>query len=706
MRPDFKVPGKRRGAVYEMNLTGVMREKPQTMFGKKLLAVCMVFLGALSQVPATVILFENVGLPAARELEGLQSVRDYADNVTGSGTGGFTGSFAMGKGWTPNITLEFSAGKDTKTASSWRAGWDGGDDANYLLDGDNGEPYYYWYTFTPAGGAGVIVNCLDLDGTVAGRHKIEWNIYASSKLGKILASGSTGSFSGDRERIALGMERPYFGRVVLELVHSGTRTALAVDNLDFDEAAPGAALERLVEVGHRKQLMVDDYVVARSENVVRRPGKATKLKGGKPLLVRDQPWERACWFYGTAVHDGKKFQMWYRASLEPFALGYAYSVDGINWIKPKLGLVDFGGSRQNNIVDVDLGLAYAFSCFIDPHETDPRQKYKCCWGHPGKIRACLGYSADGIRWTAYNRGEPVTGRAADTHSDLVWDEDAGVYRLFTRTDYRGLIKAEMEVRGHRVMTNPDIKRDPTGWRLGRSWYFNREPKEYRRRQVYSMTDWIYHGVHFGLINLYEFPEDQSEGPLDFHKRHERDVLNFYIATSRDAENWDFRWVYAGNPLVARGGDGSFDKDMIIPPANIITHNDRHWIYYGGANERHGASRRDYGIGGATLRLDGFMCLEAKGSEPGIVVTKPFRLEGDRLHVNASGEEVVVEVLNEKGIPVPGFSAEDAKAERGVDALRLEPSWRNGKRLSMLKGSVVCLRFYLKKARLFAFHIPQ
>jgi hypothetical protein len=221
-----------------------------------------------------------------------------------------------------------------------------------------------------------------------------------------------------------------------------------------------------------------------------------------------------------------------------------------------------------------------------------------------------------------------------------------------------------------------------------------------------MTDWIYHGVHFGLINLYEFPGDQSEGPLDFHKRHERDVLNFYIATSRDAENWDFQWIYVGNPLVARGMDGGFDKDMIIPPSNIITHNDRHWIYYGGANERHGAPRRDYGIGGATLRLDGFICLEAKGDEPGTVVTKPFRLEGDRLHVNVSGEEVAVEVLNDRGIPVPGFSAKDAGVSRDVDALRLEPSWKNGKRLSMLKGSVICLRFHLKNARLFAFHVPQ
>ena len=110
----------------------------------------------------------------------------------------------------------------------------------------------------------------------------------------------------------------------------------------------------------------------------------------------------------------------------------------------------------------------------------------------------------------------------------MWDEDAKVYRLFTRTDYQRFLRAEMEVRGHRGMTNPDLKRNPTDWKLGRHWYFNREPKEYRRRQVYSMSDWMYHGVHFALISGFDYPQDHSEGPRDLQKRHERDVLNLSL----------------------------------------------------------------------------------------------------------------------------------------------------------------------------------
>lgn len=500
----------------------------------------MVLLVALAarSASATILLFENVDLPSEKELDGIQSVKNYGDRVTGTGTGGFRNSFSKGNGWTPNIVLDFAAGNDLKTVSSWRGDWDGGDGANYLLDGDNAGPYYYWYTFTPSGGAGVIVNALDLDGAGEETNQIDWKMYADSKVGKVLARGSTGSFSGDKTNVDLRMGSPYFGVVVLEVIHTGTRTSLAVDNLNFDEAAPtNGKRSDVVEVGHRKQLFVDDYVIAKTSNLNRELGSVTKLNDGNPILVRDQPWERTCSFYGTALHDGEKFQMWYRTGGETGPLGYAESVEGLQWVKPKLGLVEIDGNTKNNIIDNKLGLGYAFSCFIDPHETDPAHKYKCVWGHPQKIRACLGHSPDGLRWTPYNHGNPVTGRAADTHSDLLWDEGAQVYRLFTRTDFQRRIGAEMEVRGHRGMTNPNLKQNPTGWKLGRHWHFDRRPKEYQRRQVYSLTDWMYQGIHFALINVIEYPQDKSEGPFDLQKRHDRDVMDFYIATSRDAESW-------------------------------------------------------------------------------------------------------------------------------------------------------------------------
>ena len=69
-----------------------------------------------------------------------------------------------------------------------------------------------------------------------------------------------------------------------------------------------------VRVGFRKQLLVDDLVIERRENVTRDLGKVTKYDGGKPVLVRDKPWEDDGFgFYGTVLHDAGKFRMWYCA---------------------------------------------------------------------------------------------------------------------------------------------------------------------------------------------------------------------------------------------------------------------------------------------------------------------------------------------------------------------------------------------------------
>ncbi len=91
------------------------------------------------------------------------------------------------------------------------------------------------------------------------------------------------------------------------------------------------------------------------------------------------------------------------------------------------------------------------------------------------------------------------------------------------------------------MVNPDIKANPTGWTTVREWHFDREgPNEFLRRQIYGMTDWIYEGIHFGLLMVYEWP-DETPGQqpklrtedIDHHKRHDRDVMEFYIAPCRE-----------------------------------------------------------------------------------------------------------------------------------------------------------------------------
>jgi len=652
-------------------------------------SLCLLLAIFPAPVQATVILFENVGLTQKTELQGLQSVKGYGDYVDSESAGGFASSFSRGNGWTPNIALDYAGGNDRKTVNSWRSGWDGGDGANYLLDGDDGGPYYYWYTFTPRNGVGVIVNSLELDAAEKRKNRIDWTIRATSRAGKVLARGSTGEFVGDRPKVALGMKSPHFGPIVLELIHTGARTTLAVDNLDFDEAqaARNPAKNAPVEIGHRKQLLVDDFVIAAKKGVTRELGKPTKLNGGKSIFEGH--------FYGTVLFDEGKFKMWYRG--DPY--GYAESTDGIRFRKIAK-LVGLHPAHHNTA-----------SFYIDPHETDPAHRYKACYSYSRPHAATLAHSADGIHWTPYNGGKPVTHRAADTYNQIIWDEEIRAYRLFTRTDYRRPPDG-LEVRGTRDMINPDIKADPTNWRTVREWKFGKGAfDEVYRRQIYALTDWIYEGVHFGLMSVYENipkPGDPYDAKSDLVKRHDHDIVNFYIATTRGNAMWDLSWVYAERPFIVRGPDRSFDKDMIFPASEIVTHADKHWIYYNGYQERHGvADRGKQGIGVATLKLDRWIGLRAAGEADGAIVTKPFRLDGERLEVNADARagRIRIEILDAERRPVAGFAGKHAAEHANVDEIRLTAKWTGEKKLATLRGKTIRLRFTLRDAVIYAFQVP-
>lgn len=502
----------------------------------------------------------------------------------------------------------------------------------------------------------------------------------------------------------------------------GIAATLAFLGCGFD-AACAADDPAAVAVGTEKQLFADDYVIERMSGVTRELGAVNKANGGRPLAFwRTGPDGRRArmpvWqLFHTVYYDegNHTFRLWCRGlpgddayhadgtpDWEKVRYVYCESADGLNFdLKAELqGLYSRG--------DYNLVVTY------DESEPDPEHRYRIGYdgGRPEFPNgACLAHSADGIHWTAYNDGKPVTGRAADFSNQVFWDPAAGLYRMFTRTDF-GAAGGLDERRGVRMMTNPDLKRDPADWTTVRSWQFDREgPQEWKRRQPYMMTDWIYHGVHFALMSVYEWPTDYSEGTeTDLFTRHERDINNFYIATSRDADAWDFHWIYQEQTFVPRGGDGAWDKDLLFPSSRIVTLGDKHWLYYGGSNERHGTPgvcllRREPGIGLAWLRLDGFIALTAREAE-GMVVTRPFRLDGPSLRVNVDARrgELKLGVLDAAGHPIDGYTLDQAQGYRGFDELRLEPRWKCQSDLAPLQGQTIRLQFQLKDARLYSFQV--
>ena len=466
-------------------------------------------------------------------------------------------------------------------------------------------------------------------------------------------------------------------------------SALVACCLLLGGVSESSAAGRPVAVGQRTQLLVDDHVIASRRGLTRRLGQVTKANGGKPIF-------REGIFYGTVLYDQGRFKMWWRKRGK-VGYGYSESRDGIRFTK------------RADVSGINFAGDFTLTVMIDPHETDPAHRYKASYDAPG-MAAGLAHSADGIRFSTYNAGRPVTTRAADTYNFLMWDGDARTYRLFTRTDYAGAGGAG-EWRGTRMMTNAAPKRHPTAWKTVRNWVFDREGKSERtRRQIYAVTDWMRHGVHFAILSVYEWPGDFSEGGQDNHRRHERDVMNYYIATSRDADAWDLSWVYSNQPLVPRGPDGAFDKDLVIPASTIVTHAGKHWIYYGGANERHGGpgfeARREQAVGLATIGEDRLVGLHAKSR--GSLVTRPFRLDGRRLLVNTNvrrGGSIRVAVLDRRGKMIERFSSVNSRPVTG-DQAEAVVGWAGKATLESLAGDVVQLRFEVEKATVYSFRIAK
>ena len=107
--------------------------------------------------------------------------------------------------------------------------------------------------------------------------------------------------------------------------------------------------------------------------------------------------------YRGQTHDayGRKFVENDRGDLTC----YAESDDGLTWTKPNLGLFEFNGNPNNNIV-WDL---HGACVFRDEDESDPQKRYKMIGFCRRYRNVFLLTSPDGIRWDDSNYLEPVAG---------------------------------------------------------------------------------------------------------------------------------------------------------------------------------------------------------------------------------------------------------------------------------------------------------
>lgn len=519
-------------------------------------------------------------------------------------------------------------------------------------------------------------------------------------------------------------------------------------------------LAAAIDVGSQKQLFVDHKFIESAEGIrltVNRPYQTREM-----LLTTDAPWEKDATLgsYHTVERVDGKTRLWYHVGAgeappgkNPPFIGQAYaeSRDGLRFEKPVLRLVERNGSRENNLV-LPLDPAQASigggTVWRDDNPNAPAHARYKSWtkyySKPGSaIRGPhrVWNSPDGIHWKLDER--EVTGlRAADTQPSWFWDprvkryagysrewvrEQAGFgarmasynesddmvhwdslhFALFpderdmTAAPTMRIDPARIQVRGEDVLPHRG------GPRTGAAEGPAGEDKVLTPTSpldFYGPGVFLYEGVYLALIPVFHHWKGSANGAWP-------NTGDIQLAVSRDGRH--FSRPGPRGPYLSTGRDGEFDSKWIYPVLRPVRMGDDLWIYYYGTNHDHArrldrfAAKEEGAISRAILRADGWISADAD-YEGGWLMTPPLRFAGSRLELNldtGAGGVAEVEILEESGKPVPGFSLHEADELNGNN-VRLPVSWRGRSDVSALAGKPVRLRMRLRSAKLYAFQFVQ
>lgn len=448
--------------------------------------------------------------------------------------------------------------------------------------------------------------------------------------------------------------------------------------------------EPVVDVGSRRELFVDDVLVDRFVGDAR-----LELQRPSPrevVLVTDRPWEGNTSGYFTVFQDGPRYRMYYRGShfdeekrraTHPEVTCYAESHDGIQWTRPELGLFEFAGSRQNNIVWSGPG-THNFTPFLDTNpRSPPEARYKALGsGGPGRKHGLYAFqSPDGIHWRLMQEEPVITAGAFDSQNLAFWDAWRGQYRAYWRIFTEGVTTGGV-------------------WR----------PGGYRAIRTATSADFVHWGPHSDLtyadsraehlytnaIRPYERALDLFIGfPTRFHPERGEQVEPIFMS-SRDGVHFR-RFAEPVIPITAPQDRGGNRSNYMTWGLVRLPGDDRHYSVYATEAYYRGPAGR---LRRFTYRLDGFVSVRASRGE---VVTKPLRFQGDRLSINyaAPQGQVRVEILDAAGKPIDGYRASQALPCDG-DAIEQTVRWQGGADVGRLAGRPVRLRFVLRNADLYSF----
>jgi hypothetical protein len=468
-------------------------------------------------------------------------------------------------------------------------------------------------------------------------------------------------------------------RLLLSVIAIVLAMGFGSRSLSHAEADQGS-----VAIGSRVEMFVDNWLIDSTRS---RGGVSLQLQTPvkrEIVLVTDKPWEGPDSAYFTVFQDGPLVRLYYRGLVPDGAdtstgqvTCYAESTDGIHFTRPNLGLVDFQGSKENNIIYRGIE-AHNFAPFRDGNPAaKPEERYKALAGIQSRLYAFV--SPDGIRWKKLQAEPVMTKGDFDSLNLSFWDERTQNYRCFSRYGDGG-------VRSVQSCTSPDFIHwiDPTP---------NHYPKGAPKEHFYTNGTRPCPGAPHIYVS---FPKRFVPERKKFADYKEMGVSDAIFLSSRDGVNWDRTFLEA---WVRPGHDNrNWTQRSNMPAWGIVQLDPSEFSLY--ITEHY--EWPDHRLRRITLRRHGFASVHA-GASGGEFTTRPVIFTGKNLILNyatSAAGGIQVEVQDQQGKPIGGRTLVEMPVLFG-DELDAVVRWNSGSDLSSLIGKPVCFRFVLKDADIFA-----
>lgn len=481
-----------------------------------------------------------------------------------------------------------------------------------------------------------------------------------------------------------------------------------------------------VDIGTRLELFVDEALIDSL-------GGNASLRLHSPTmkeiaLVTDRPWEgNMCGGYKTYFRDGDIFRMYYQAwhgviteadgkatmQEAPIRIGYAESDDGIHWRRPSLRLIEFKGSKDNNIVwegqSEDQKGIHGFAPFKDLNPVcRPEARYKAV-GATTHIQDRALYamvSPDGLHWKLMSEEPILKDCALDSQNLVFWDAVREEYRAYLRDVlppwYRGIKTASSPDFIH--WTTPEWLEYPGS--PSEQLYTNQILPYYRAPHIFMgfPARYVERPWSSSIEALPELEHRRLRARVS--ERYGAAVSDGQFMASRDGrtfKRWDEAFIRPGlRPTGSWAYGDCYQGWGLLETASDIA---------GAPNELSMFAAEGYwrGTGNAirryALRLDGFVSLHAPlgGGE---LTTQPVTFTGNQLQLNVSTSaagSVRVELQSPEGRPLDGFGLNDCTEIIGDD-LAFPVRWRGD--VGTVTGQPVRLRFALRDADLYGYRFAK